>query len=164
MNTVLVVLALLGAERTYTVDAPLWDIVGELRVADMDPKQGFIGDVLPRIQESLPRVIVKLYAVPTGTSRYYRVELLLDQAVTVREGGRLVKLTGCRYVAELWPDGNKTIVRSSIDLDVELPRTRCGLVNRVIDRVGGRLVAEAEQGILYRAKAKMQELAAQSKN
>jgi len=139
-------------------------VVRELRVADLSPEESFLGDVLPALQQAMPRVIVTAYAVLTGPDRYYRIDLTLDQPIAVKEGGRLVVLRGCRYRAELWPDGQRTIVRSSVDLDVQLPRTRCGLANRLIERIGGRLIAEAEAGILHRAKAKMRGLAANANN
>ena len=156
---ILLALALFGAtERSYTVDASLWSIVNELRVADASPESDFLGDVLPILQQSLPAIIVRIDAVPTGPKRYYRIQLDLQQPLTVREGGRTVLLRGLRYVALLTPDGDQTHITSSISLDVQLPRTRCRLVNRLIDRVGGRLVVEAEAAILRRAKAKMLEL------
>lgn len=159
MQAILITLALLGAtERSYTVDASLWDIVGELRVADASPENNFLGDVLPALQQSLPVVVVRIYAVPTGPKRYYRIQLDLERPIKVREGGRTVLLRGLRYVVLLTPDGDRTHVTSSVDLNVQLPRTRCELINRMIDRVGGRLVAEAEAAILQRTKAKVLEL------
>jgi hypothetical protein len=116
--------------------------------------------VLPALQQALPVVTVRIDAVPTGPKRYYKIQRDLVQPVTVREGGRTVLLRGLRYTVLLTPDGERTHVTSSVDLDVKLPQTRCGLANRLIVRVGGRLIAEAEAGILYRAKAKMQGLAA----
>jgi hypothetical protein len=161
---IIAVLSLLGAERSYTVDAALWDIVGELRIADASPEGDFLGDVLPALQEALPVVTVRIDAVPAGPKRYYKIQLDLVQPLTVREGGRTVLLRGLRYVVLLTPDGERTHVTSSVKLDVQLPQTRCGLVNRVIGRVGGRLIAEAEAGILHRAKAKMQGLASQARS
>jgi len=163
MQSILLALCLLGAERSYTVDARLWDIVGELRIADASPEGDFLGDVLPALQEALPVVTVRIDAVPTGPKRYYKIQLDLVQPLTVREGGRTVLLRGLRYTVLLTPDGERTHVTSSVKLDVQLPRSRCGLVQRVIDRVGGRLVAEAERGILQRAQAKMRSLAASAK-
>jgi hypothetical protein len=159
MQAILITLTLFAAtERSYTLDASLWDIVGELRVADASPEGDFLGDVLPAIQQSLPMVTVRIDAVPTGPSRYYRVQLDLGQPINVREGKRTVLLRGLRYVVLLTPDGGQTHVTSSVDLDVQLPRSCCGLLNRLIDRVGTRLVKEAEAAILRRAKAKMLEL------
>ena len=163
MHAIVLVLAILGAEQRYTVPTPLWDIVGELRVADASPESSFIGDVLPKLQEAAPVVTVRIDAVPTGPKRYYRIQLDLVQPLTVREGGRTVLLRGLRYTVLLTPDGDKTHVTSSVRLDVRLPQSRCGLVQRVIDRVGGRLVAEAELGILQRAQQKMRSLAANAK-
>jgi hypothetical protein len=164
MQSIVLTLLLLGAtERSYTVDARLWDVVGQLRVADASPEGDFLGDVLPALQQSLPVVTVRIDAVPTGPKRSYRIQLDLQQPLTVREGGRTVLLRGLRYVVTLTPDGDRTHVTSSVSLDVRLPQSRCGLVNRLIDRVGGRLVAEAERGILQRAQQKMRSLAAQSK-
>jgi hypothetical protein len=164
MQSIIIALILLGAtERSYTVDASLWNVVGELRVADASPESDFLGDVLPALQQSLPVVTVRIDAVPTGPKRYYRIQLDLQQSIRVKEGGRVVLLRGLRYVATLTPDGDKTHVTSSVDLDVRLPQSRCRLIQRVIDRVAGRLVLEAERGILQRAKAKMEGLAAKSK-
>lgn len=161
MNAIVLILSLLGAtEHRYTLDTSLWSIVKELRVADASPERAFLGDVFPTIQEALPVVDVTINARPTGPDRFYRIELTLQQPLTVREGGRTVLLRGLRYVATLTPDGQRTHVTSSVDLDVQLPRTHCGLANRLIDRFGRRLIAEAEAGILRRAKAKMLELAA----
>lgn len=163
MHAIAIILICLGAsEQRYTVDSSLWDIVGELRVADASPERAFLGDVFPVIQQTLPVVDVQINARPTGPERFYRIELTLRQPITVRGGGRVVLLRGLRYVATLTPDGDKTLVTSSIDLDVQLSRSHCGIVNKIIDRVGGRLVAEAERGILHRAKAKMQELASRA--
>ena len=164
MHAIVLTLALLGAtERSYTVDSSLWSIVGELRVADASPERDFLGDVLPTIQQALPVVDVQINARPTGPKRFYRIQLDLQQPLTVREGGRLVLIRGLRYVATLTPDGDRTHVTSSVDLDVQLPRSHCALVQRVIDRVGSRLVAEAERGILQRSGAKFRELGARSK-
>jgi hypothetical protein len=164
MQSIVLTLLLFGAtERSYTVDARLWDVVGELRIADASPESDFLGDVLPALQQSLPVVTVRIDAVPTGPKRYYRIQLDLQQPLTVREGGRTVLLRGLRYTLLLTPDGNRTHVTSSVHLDVRLPQARCGLIQRVIDRVGGRLVVEAERGILHRTQQKMRSLAAQSK-
>lgn len=163
MQSILLALALLGAtERSYTVDAGLWDVVGELRVSDASPESDFLGDVLPALQKSLPAVDVQINARPTGPERFYRIQLDLQQSIRVKEGGRVVLLRGLRYVATLTPDGDKTHVTSSVDLDVCLPQSHCRIVQRVIDRVGGRLVTEAERGILQRARQKMESLAAKS--
>jgi len=161
MHAVLIAIILLGAERSYVVDAPLWDMVKELRVADASPENDFLGDVLPTLQQTLPVVTVQINAVPTGPKRFYQIQLDLRQPLTVREGGRVVLLRGLRYTATLTPDGDKTYVTSSVDLDVQLPRTRCGLANRLIDRVGRRLIDEAEAGILRRARGQMERLARQ---
>lgn len=163
MHAILLLLTCFSAaEQRYAVDASLLSIARELRVADMSPEESFLGDVFPVIQESLPVVDVQINARPTGRERFYRIELVLRQPITVRQDGRTVLLQGLRYVATLTPDGNRTHVTSRIDLDVQLPQSRCALVQRVIDRVGGRLVAEAERGILHRSRAKMKELAARA--
>lgn len=164
MNAIVLILSLLGAtEHRYTLDTSLWSIVKELRVADASPERAFLGDVFPTIQEALPVVDVTINARPTGPDRFYRIELTLQQPITVREGGRTVLIRGMRYVTTLTPDGNQTKVTSSIALDVQLPQSHCRFVQRAIDRIGGRLVSEAEQGILRRARAKMEALGARSK-
>lgn len=164
MHAILLAISVLGVtERSYVVDAPLWDMVKELRVADASPENDFLGDVLPTLQQTLPVVTVQINAVPTGPKRFYQIQLDLRQPLTVREGGRVVLLRGLRYTATLTPDGDKTYVTSSVDLDVQLPQSRCAFVQRAIDRIGGRLVSEAEHGILRRARAKMEALGARAK-
>jgi hypothetical protein len=163
MHAILLLLSLIGAsEQRYTVDASLLSIARELRVADMSPEESLLGDALPTLQRTLPVVDVQINARPTGAKRFYRIQLDLAQPITVKEGGRAVLLRGLRYTATLTPDGDQTRVTSSIDLDVQLPRSHCRFVQRAIDRVGGQAVEAAERGILYRAQDTMQRLAARA--
>lgn len=143
MNSLILVLASIGATtNSYHVDKSMWDIVGSISIGDLDPSSDFIGEVLPEVQKTLPNSRVYVYAIPTGKSRYYKIEVQVLEGV----GHRRVK--GVLYRVEFWPDGDRTIVRSFIDLNVV---GRCRIIQR--------LVSAAESAILRRSESVMRRIA-----
>ena len=108
----------LAAERVWTIDRPLLDVVRSLMSDEgVTPDSLNLPDQMPQIFARLPDIAITLYARPTRAQRYYRFTIELVEPVSVPlDRGRDVTLGGLTKTLELWPDDrqDRTIVRSRL--------------------------------------------------
>ena len=142
-----------SAETTYTINRPLSQIVDSIRIGDLAPDSRLVSDMMPALR-ALPAVLVEMRAIPTGAQRRYDFVIRLAEPLLTTQDGRKVWILGLTKTLTLTPDDatGTTRVCSGVTVRPQLPRTRCGLVNRLIDRVANKLTLQAEWAILARER------------
>lgn len=127
MHAALLVLTMFGAtSNEYTVNQNLWDVVLGKSPRDLNTD---VLQVLPNLQAALPATVLEVYAIPTGSRRYYRLKV----------SGRYRRFSVV-YQVELWPQGNSTRVRSYIDLSHP-----CRIVQRFLPAAERAILARSQQ-------------------
>jgi len=180
MSALLLLLASLGAEDSYTLDCSLLSMVEHIRVSDLSPRSDFVTGAIPALRV-LPKTTVKIEAVPTGPERFYHFKINLEQPVWTTQQGRRILVVSLTKELRLTPDdmANVTRVWSSIvlDIDVDLPPVvdclrrkgsqRQGLGWRIGARINSAVAsakAKAARLILTRERKILERLAAQASN